>query len=440
MNSTAQQDNPRTTADPDRRDFLKTSTGALIGAGLAGGLSVARSAHAAGDDTLKVGLIGCGGRGSGAALDALNADPNVKLVAVGDAFENRMREGLANITKEAESSGIGAKIAVDESHKFVGFDAYQKVIDSGVDVVILATPPHFRPAHLAAAVAAKKHVFCEKPVAVDGPGVRSVLETCQQAGQLGLSIVSGLCYRYDIAKREIYKRIHDGAIGDIVAMHVSYNTGPLWNHGRGQDWSDMEWQVRNWLYFHWLSGDHIVEQHIHSIDKAAWAMRDEPPLRVTGMGGREVRTGPEYGNIYDHFACVFEYASGAKLFTNCRQQAGCPTDVNDHLIGTKGSCQVMKHEIEGQNRFDYRGPKGDMYQQEHNELFASIRSGKPINNGEYMARSTLMAIMGRMAAYTGQNITWQQALNSQEKLGPAKYEWGSLSVDPIAKPGVTPFV
>jgi predicted dehydrogenase len=400
---------------------------------------VARAAQSGGD-TIRVGLIGCGGRGSGAAADALQADKNVALVAMGDAFGDRLQKSLEGIRKAA-----GDKVQVTPERCYTGFDAYKKVIDSDdVDVVLLCTPPHFRPQHLKAAVEAGKHVFCEKPVAVDAPGVRSVLETCELAKQKNLSIVSGLCYRYDLAKRELMKRIYDGAIGDIVAIHSTYLTGPLWLHPRKQEWSDMEWQLRNWLYYTWLSGDHNVEQHVHSLDKAAWAMKDEPPISCIGTGGREVRIEPQWGNIYDHFAVTYEYKSGAKVFSCCRQMAGCENDTNDHIIGTKGSAQAMRASISypsgGGENWRYRGRAPNMYQQEHDELFASIRAGKPINNGLYMAQSTMMAIMGRMAAYTGQRVTWEQAMNSQERLGPDQYEWGPAPEPVVAVPGVTKLV
>jgi predicted dehydrogenase len=305
---------------------------------------------------------------------------------------------------------------------------------------LLCTPPHFRPQHLRAAVDAGKHVFCEKPVAVDAPGVRSVLETCEQAKQKNLSVVSGLCYRYDLGKRELMKRVHDGAIGDIQSIHTTYLTGTLWYHPRKEGWSDMEWQVRNWLYFTWLSGDHNVEQHVHSLDKAAWVMQDEPPVACVGIGGREVRKESQWGNIYDHFGVTYEYENGVKVFAFCRQMLGCHNDTNDHVIGTKGSATVMRPTITGSEKWQHRGRAPDMYQQEHNELFAAIRAGKPINNGLYMARSTMLAIMGRMAAYTGQRVTWQDAMNSQERLGPETYEWGGAPEPIVAVPGVTKLV
>lgn len=420
---------------PSRRDFLRRSTAVAVGGSMVSSLAFSRTAHAGGDDVLRVGLIGCGGRGTGAAAQALAADKNTKLVAMGDAFGDRLQSSLETIRREA-----GDKVAVTPETSFVGFDAFQKVLDSGVDVVVLATPPHFRPAHLKAAIDAGKHVFCEKPVAVDGPGVRSVLATAELAKEKNLSIVSGLCWRYDYGVRETMQRVRDGEIGDIVAIQENYNAGSLWMKPRQPEWSDMEWQLRNWLYFTWLSGDFNVEQHVHSLDKAAWAMGDEPPVRCVGLGGRQVRTEPEYGHIFDHHAVQYEYANGVRLFAYCRQQDGCTTDVDDYILGTKGRATVLKNRIEGPNEWRYRGQKNNMYQTEHDELFAAIRSGQPINNGVYMARSTMLAIMGRMATYTGREITWDQAINSTEDLTPSAYEWGSLAVAPVAMPGRTPFV
>src|SRR5262249_58471910 len=284
----------------------------------------------------------------------------------------------------------------------------------------------------------------EKPVAVDGPGARAVLRACEEAKAKKLSVVSGLCWRYDFAKRATFAQVHDGAVGDIVALQCTYNAGELWHYPRQPEWSDMEWQVRNWLYFTWLSGDHNVEQHIHSLDKMAWAMKDEYPVRAWGVGGRQVRTDPAFGHIFDHHFVCYEYANGVKCFATCRQQRGCHTDVTDYVMGTNGTCDVMKHVIRGRKgdpRWRYEPAKGvddpGMYQNEHNELIASIRAGKPINNGDYMTKSTLMAIMGRMATYTGQVVTWDKALNSQENLMPARLEFGSLPVPPVARPGVT---
>jgi predicted dehydrogenase len=429
---------PKNSSQSSRRRFLKASA-AVTGAALTSRLGAFANVHAGGDDVIRVGLIGCGERGTGAATQALNADKNIKLVALGDAFADRVQRSLATLKRDED---IAAKLDVPPDRCFAGFDAYKQVLASGVDVVLLATPPHFRPAHLRAAVEAGKHIFAEKPVAVDAPGIRSVLETCELARKRNLSLVSGLCYRYEHAKRETMKRIHEGAVGDLVALQCTYNTGYLRVFDHQPGWSDMEWQLRNWLYFTWLSGDHNVEQHVHSLDKMAWAMGDQYPVKAAGTGGRQVRTEPKYGQIFDHHSVVYEYANGVKLFSTCRQQAHCANDVSDFVMGTRGTCAVMKHAITGENPWRHHaspGVKDDMYQNEHGELFASIRSGNPINNGDYMTRSSLMAILGRMATYTGQVITWDMALNSKEDLTPPKYEFGDLPVAPVAMPGKTKF-
>jgi predicted dehydrogenase len=341
------------------------------------------------------------------------------------------------------------KVDVPDGRCFTGWEAYKGVIGcKGVDLVLLATPPHFRPLHLKAAVGAGKHVFAEKPVAVDGAGVRSVLKTVAEAQKKNLAIVSGLCWRYDHGMREAFQRVHDGAIGDITTIQTSYNTGKLWSVPRQKGWSDMEWQIRNWLYFTWLSGDFNVEQHVHSLDKVAWVMKDKYPAKAVGLGGRQVRTDPLYGNIFDHQSVVYQYDNGVKVFSSCRQQEGCANDVSDHIYGTKGVCHIDTSRplftIKPHGGKVWRAHKKPhdpgMYQNEHNELIASIRAGKPINNGEYMTKSSLMAILGRMATYTGQEISWEKALNSKENLTPAKYEFGDLKVAPVAKPGVTQFI
>ncbi len=422
----------------DRRQFLKTGTAITLGT-MAAQLGVAQRAYAAENNTLKVGLVGCGGRGTGAAAQALTADPHTELVAMADAFADRLDSSLNSL----KNNPVGPRVKVDAENKFVGFDAYKELIDV-CDVVLLATPPHFRPAHLKAAVDAGKHVFVEKPVAVDGPGVKSVLETCELAQKKNLSIVSGLCWRYHHGMQATFEQIHEGTIGDILAMQCSYNTRGLWSHPRQAGWSEMEYQLRNWLYYTWLSGDFIAEQHIHSLDKMAWAMQDEYPVSCSGTGGRQTRTAALYGNVFDHFAIVYEYANGVKAFSRCRQQDGCAVDVSDHIVGTKGRADVFAHQMldhQGGTLWKARKIRGDnMYQNEHDAFFASIRTGKPINNGNYMAKSTMMAIMGRMAGYTGQQITWEQAMNSKQDLGPKKYEWGDLPIPQVAMPGQTKFV
>jgi len=420
-----------------RRSFLRAGAGAVVGGGiLAGNIGLASGAFAGGSDVLKIGLIGCGGRGSGAAANALEADPNVKLVAMGDLFPDRLSDSLRNL----QASQFKDRVDVPQDQQFSGWDSFKKVLETDIDVVLLTTPPHFRPEHIKAAVAAGKHIFCEKPVAVDAPGVHSVMATCVEAAKKNLAVVSGLCWRYDHGMRATFQQVHDKTIGEIVAIQATYNTSTLKQFPRKPEWSDMEWQLRNWQHFTWSSGDFNVEQHIHSLDKVAWAMHDETPIRATGSGGRQARQGAESGHIYDHFNVVYEYANGVKAFCNCRQIDGCSNDVSDFVFGTKGTADVFKHRIKGENEWKFAGNKGNMYVTEHAELLASIRAGKPINNGDYMCKSTMMAIMGRMSAYTGKTLTWEQAFNSKENLTPAKYEFGPLAMPAVAVPGSTEFV
>ncbi len=423
------------TLNKDRRHFLKQSivVGSAMAAGSLATSSLARAAHTGVDETLRVGLVGCGGRGTGAAVDALSADPNTKLVAVGDTFEDRARSALDAISFDED---VSDRCVVEDDHVFSGFDAFRQVIDSGVDVVILATPPHFRPEHFEYAVNQKKHVFIEKPVAVDIPGTIRIAESCKKASELGLSIVSGLCWRYDRGVCETMKRIQDGAIGDIVAIESSYNTGTLWHRGDKPEWSRMEYQLRNWLYYTWLSGDFITEQAIHSLDKTAWLLGDASPVKAMAMGGRQQRTDPKYGHVYDHFTSFYEYESGQKVYFTCRQQDGCTNRVDEIVHGTKGKAEILAHRIEGETSWKYDGPKPSMYRREHEEFFKSIRSGNPINNGDYMVNSTRIAIMGRMAAYTGKTLTWEEMLASTKSLGPNKYAWVDLPEPSVEIPGI----
>jgi myo-inositol 2-dehydrogenase / D-chiro-inositol 1-dehydrogenase len=420
-----------------RREFLKTS--ALVGGVLAAPAILPGNVFAKeNQEQLKVGLIGCGGRGSGAASQALNADPNVVLTAMGDAFEEPLNKSLQNLQKNHAE-----KVKVTADKCFVGLDAYQKAIDSGVDVVLLASPPGFRPVHLKAAVDAGKHIFCEKPMATDSPGVRSVLESAKAAKEKSLSLVAGFCWRYEPARREFYQRIHDGAVGDIRAIYATYYAGPVKPmpapSERPAEMGDLEWQMRNWYNFTWLSGDGYGEQACHSVDKVGWAMKDQSPLKAVAVGGRQ--TPNNQGNIFDHMFVVYEFPDDVYAFVGQRQIGNTYSDNSDYLMGSAGFAKIQGWTgvfIKGKENWRYKGPKSDMYQNEHNELFASIRSGKPINDGEWMAHSTLMAIMGRMAAYSGQQITWEQAMNSQEKLVPDQLDWKmKLDFPPMAMPGVT---
>jgi myo-inositol 2-dehydrogenase/D-chiro-inositol 1-dehydrogenase len=418
-------------SQPSRRDFVRGA--AAVGAAAMAVGSMPSFVHAAENNTLKIGLVGCGGRGGGAAINALKADSNIKLVALADMFKDKLDAGLLGL----KSSPLKAQVDVPPERQFTGWDGYKGVIEA-CDVVLLATPPHFRPMHLKAAVEAGKHIFCEKPVATDAPGLRSVIETCEEAKKKKLTLVSGLCYRYDQGKIETVKRIHEGAVGEITAIQGNYLTTGLWSNPRKPEWSDMEWQLRNWLYFTWLSGDMITEQHIHTLDKVLWLMKDEMPLKVQACGGRACRTAPNYGNVYDHFNTIFEWKSGVRAFCAARQWDGADPDVSDWVYGTEGHANLQDHIIWGKEPKPWKRKAGaNMYDLEHVALFKSIRSGEPINNGDYMIKATGMALMGRMAAYTGKTVTWEQALGSQENLAPAKYEFGPLEVAPIAVPGKT---
>jgi predicted dehydrogenase len=422
-----------------RREFLRTSSAALAATSLAGSSALAQGVHVSGSDLLRVGLIGCGGRGTGAAAQALAADKNVKLVAMGDAFSDRLQSSLATLQKETD---IASKLDVPAERWFVGFDAYKQVIEHS-DVVLMATPPHFRPMHIKAAVEAGKHVFAEKPVAVDAGGVRSVLASCEEARKKKLAVVSGLALRYSYSYREAVKRLHGGAVGQLRTLQANDFRGPIWVKPRQPGWTDMEWHMRNWYYFTWLSGDFNVEQHVHMLDLCSWIMGDAYPARAYGIGGRQVRTGPEYGNIYDHHSVIYEYENGVKLFASCRQQAGCMNDISTHVMGEKGVARFAARapEIQTETTWTYRGERNNQSQTEHDELFASIRNEEPINNGEYMSKSTLLAIMGRMATYTGQTITWEQAMDSQEDLSPERYDWDARPPESkVALPGLTKLV
>ena len=417
-----------------RRDFVKTAAAASIAAAFPAGFG----AHAAGSDTFKVGVIGCGGRGTGATIDCLTADPGVEVVALGDLVPDRIESALARLTKEHPD-----RIKVPADRRFTGFDNYKGVLSvPEVNLIITAAPPGFRPIHLKAAVEAGKHVFMEKPVAVDPVGIRSVMASSDLARQKGLAVVAGTQRRHQQRYLEMLKRIHDGQIGDIVAAQCYWNMGDLWVKERAPGMSEMEWQCRNWLYFSWLSGDHIVEQHVHNIDVVNWAMR-AMPRNVMGMGGRQVRTAPEYGNIFDHFSVEFEYPNGVRVTSLCRQTKGCAERVEERIVGTKGVAWSTSSatRITGKKAWTFQADEINPYVQEHIDLIASIRKGKPLNEGRQIAESTMCAIMGRMSAYTGRAFSWEWAMNtSQLDLSPAKYEFGPNPVDPVAVPGTTPLV
>jgi predicted dehydrogenase len=425
-------------ANSERRDFLKAATG-IVGSTVVSAFPAIISAQTV-TNAIKVGLVGCGGRGTGAALQALRADDYTELTAVADIEQTQVDKCLENLQKARPG---GDRVNVVAGNQFLGLDAFQKVIDSGVDTVLLATPPGFRPHHLAAVINASKHVFCEKPVATDAPGVRSALASAELATQKNVSLVAGFCWRYNNMIQETVQKIHDGALGKLVAYYATYYTNPVKPmppaDTRPAGMADIEWQIRNWYNFVWTCGDSLVEQAVHSADKIAWIMHDEPPVSCVGVGGRTIPA--EGGNIYDHFEVNYIYPNGVRAFLANRQIEGCHNENADYILGSDGACTIGKGpvpRIEGKAEWTFTGEQYNMYQKEHDLLFASIRQGKPMNDGKRLATSTLLAMMGRMAAYTGLEVTWDQALNSQEQLVPVPVDWrGSFEPPPLAKPGIT---
>ncbi|MBI4164709.1 MAG: Gfo/Idh/MocA family oxidoreductase, partial [Acidobacteria bacterium] len=400
---------------------------------------------------LKAGLIGCGGRGSGAAVDFLKAGPNLKITAMADMFEDHMKKCREHLAKEAD-------LQVPDDRCFLGFDAYKKVIDSDVDIIILATPPHFRPEHFNAAVDSKKHIFMEKPVAVDAPGIRTVLGAGEKAKQYNLCVVAGTQRRHQPEYVETQSRVANGAIGKVVAARGYWNGPAIWRYTKQKGWSDMEAMLRDWVNWCWLSGDHIVEQHVHNLDVMAW-FSGLYPGKAVGMGSRQRRV---TGDQFDNFAVDYVFADGMHALSMCRQIDGCANDVSEFVVGSEGltNCRNTIYDLDGKAAWKYgvtdpeelkritldhaaadQKPWGKVnpYEQEHVDLVTAIRTSKPINETEDVAKSTLMAIMGRMAAYTGTEITWEQAMSSEERLGPTEYKMGPVTMKvqiPVA--GIAP--
>jgi myo-inositol 2-dehydrogenase/D-chiro-inositol 1-dehydrogenase len=426
--------------DLSRRDFLKATSTFAAAASLAPGV------FAANDDTLKIAMVGCGGRGSGAADQALSTSGPVKLVAMADVFKDRL-DSSYDLLKAKHAD----RVEVAEEHKFIGFDAYQHAI-AMADVVILATPPGFRPTHLEEAVRQSKNIFTEKPLAVDGPGVRKVLAAAAEAKRKNLKVGVGLQRHHQAGYIETIQRLHDGAIGDITSMRCYWNDAGVWTKARkaleqqaGRPLTEMEYQMRNWYYFVWLCGDHIVEQHIHNLDVINWVKRAHP-VRAWGMGGREIRGGLDRGEIFDHHCVEFEYPDGTRLSSQCRHIPGCWSTVSEHVCGTKGTSDVSGNSIQGETPWHFTSPGArNPYQQEHDDFFAAIRSDSPYNELEYGAFSSMTAIMGRLATYSGQEIKWEDALNSQIDTMPKVLGWDAAPPNmpdkdgqyPLAVPGVT---
>tara|TARA_Y100000022_G_scaffold8094_1_gene6548 strand:+ start:665 stop:1966 length:1302 start_codon:yes stop_codon:yes gene_type:complete len=409
-----------------RRSFLKNSS-ILTGSLVLPSFSFKKQKQL--DKKLKISVVGCGGRGTGAAVQALRADKNVELVALCDAFEDRLERSLNAIIDELDGE---MDIKVKDKNKFVGFDGYKKAIDLA-DVVILATPPGFRPQHFEYAVNKSKHIFMEKPVATDAAGVRRILESAKLVKEKKLNVVVGLQRRYQLSYLDILKQVRRGVAGKIISGTVKWNGHGVWVRKREPQQSELEYQMRNWYYFNWLCGDHIVEQHIHNLDVANWFL-DEHPISAQGMGGREVRKGIDHGEIFDHHYVEFKYPSGAVIHSQCRHQPGTLRKVNEVLVGTKGVINLRNGGVVTIN--DHNGnllhkydPKNDIspYQIEHNKLFKSIRSGGQIDDTEYGATATMTAIMGRMATYSGKLIEWESAMNADEQLVPDNLSWGSTA-------------
>ncbi len=420
-----------------RRDFLKTS--AAVGGVLTTGLSFVPSVHAAGSDVIKVGLIGCGGRGTGAAdniIEAAGTSYNIKLHALGDVFADRVKNCRENLQKKPANR---EKLDLTDDRLFAGFDAFEKVI-ACCDLVLLATPPGFRPQHIAAAVKAGKNVFCEKPVGVDGPGIRKVLAAYEEAQKKNLKVVAGTQRRHESSYVESFKRIHGGDIGELVAAQVYWNGGPIWYHKQPK-WNDMEAQIRNWYHFTWLCGDNICEQHVHNLDVANWAFGTHP-VRAVGMGGRAVPM-TDFSQKFDHFGIDFEWPNNVHVLSFCRQIPGCENNVSETLVGTKGTWQS------GGSRFKINGESSSVrvrnqinpYVQEHIDLLDAIVNNKPINELKNVAESTLTAILGRLIAYTGKAVTWEQALNSKLDTFPKTLAFGPLpEPEGLAIPGLTELI
>ncbi len=414
-----------------RRNFIQASAAA----GAAALVSNTSNIFAAGSDVVRVGIIGCGGQGTRDLISCVKSTPGVEIAAMGDLFEDRLKQSLEKLSTEVPSA-----LKVTPERRFVGFEAYKRVVQSDVHVVFLTTPPHWRAQHLRAAIEAGKHVFMEKPGGVDPKGIRSVIETAELAGQKRLSIVAGTQRRHSKKYQEIIRRIHDGQIGDIVAGQGYWNGGDMlgyWQWYEKEGRSDVEWQCRSWPWFTWTSGDHIVEQHVHNLDVLNWAIGAHP-VQCAGMGGRAVRN---LGNIYDHFAVEFEYPNNVRVSSYCRQINGCTDRIAERVVGTKGYADIDMGVIAGEKPFKYTGPDPDHYVQEMADLIASIRTGSPINEGKNVAESTMNAVMGRMSAYTGRALKWDWAMNASKlDLTPPKYEWADLPAAPVAIPGQTPLV
>ncbi len=406
-----------------RREFLKDS--------VVGALGIAAGAYAAGSDIIRVGVIGCGGRGTEAAQQAMAADKGVRITAMADILMDRVHEKRAILRgKNPEQT------QVDDDHCFAGFQAYQHVIESS-DVVLIANAAKFHPFHMSAAINAGKHVFVEKPHAIDPAGIQMVRSACEKAKTKKLAVLSGLQSRYWTGYRETIQRVHEGAIGDIISVQETWLRPPYGLYPRQPGLTEAEWQASNQYHFHWLCGDDVPQTLVHNLDRASWALKGQSPSRCYGMGGRSTLRGAIYGSVFDHHSVVYEYDSGVRLYAYCRTIPDCYEENSSLLLGTKGRCSVTRGIIEGENAWQYSGPKmystplANPYQLEHIELFKSIRAGNPVNSGDYMLRATLIGIMGELSCYTGKAIAWQQAVTSEFCFAPKPEDVRADTVPPV---------
>jgi predicted dehydrogenase len=414
-----------------RRDFLKTSTAAAAATAL-GTLDWSRTAHAAGSDVIKLGLIGCGGRNTGAGAQALKADPGARLVAMCDIFLDRVKGARDTIRGELARSQKGDQVQVPDAQCFTGFDGYKQVIAAS-DAVLIANAAKFHPLHAKAAIEAGKHVFVEKPHGIDPAGVKVLQQACALAKQKRLCVVSGLHSRYHLGYQELMKRIHDGAIGDIVSIEENFLRPPYGVTERAPGLTDLQWQCRTQYHFVWLSGDDVVQSLVHNLDRASWALKEAVPVKCHGLGGRSSMVEPIYGNVFDHHSVVYECANGVRIYALCRTTNGCYDEYSSLLFGTKGKADVMGCRISGEN--PWRGNAShDAHYQEQVEYLKAIRAGTPINNGDYMARSTLFAVMGQVSCYTGKEVTWEQITQSDFAYAPRPEDCRD-DMAPPAKPG-----
>ncbi len=425
----------RESASPDRpaarsrRRFLKDTATVVAGAAL-GSLALSRSAHAAGNGTIKIGMIGSGGRCAGAATESMQASPDVKLVAMCDLFEDRVR-GKRDILKQS----LPEQVMVDDDHCFVGFDGYKKVIDAA-DVVLIACASKFHPLYALAAIQAGKHVFVEKPHGIDPVGTRQIAAACELANKKGLSLLSGLQSRFETGYQETIKRIHDGAIGDVVAMQSMFLRGPYQLEQRPADMSDVQYQYYNWYHFKWLSGDDVPQSLVHNFDRMRWIMKEANPKWAFGLGGRSGSFGEVYGDMFDHDTVVYEYESGARLYALCRTTYNCYNNAGDIVMGSKGTCYLDRCEIRGANAWKFRGERNNPYQAEQAALVEAVQKNEPINSGYHMVDSTMATVMGQMTCYTGQPIEYEEAYNSTLQYLPAP-EDASFDIQPPTTPDAT---